>query len=294
MDYSEMNRGSWAEYLVRFKNLVRPATVDPMSDPDPGDAAAQNVETVRSDESAKMQVQKLTDVLPNLVFEGYQDWYGYEAEWVLRNLGHVLTPADEDEILRLLDQGTQDSLKEALTYLVDQLDGWQEAAQREFTAPAAGATSGEASSASELKGERNTANWTARRTPGTCYYTYADGAYLYSDIESGPRAAWATLTEREDQAEAGKAAWGERGWYTPVGSQFVDLYGGAYVFRVGADGPWLTEQEATKSIQAADVQTVATQLSDEIEAELEAALAAVNAEDRERVLAETIANFLAE
>ncbi|HYS34931.1 MAG TPA: hypothetical protein VEO01_04720, partial [Pseudonocardiaceae bacterium] len=69
MDYAEMNQGSWATYLVRFKDLLRPEGVAPMGELD------ERVESARGDGSARSSLATITDALPDLVFEGYTDWY---------------------------------------------------------------------------------------------------------------------------------------------------------------------------------------------------------------------------
>jgi len=158
MDYLEMNLGSWNSYLPKFKDLLRPESASPLGVVD------DDVEAARMTDAAMISLSTITAVLPNLVFEGYADWYGYEDEWVLRNFGHVLTSDEEDEILKRLDAGTPKDLGEVLEYIADQrLAVWQAAARDEFSRD-------EGEGAAEtglLRGEENRANWLASRTPGT-------------------------------------------------------------------------------------------------------------------------------
>jgi hypothetical protein len=240
MDYSEMNLGSWASYLPKFKDLLRPEGSGP-SQPD------EDVEEARERDSSKSQITEINNTLPELVFEGYSDWAGYQDDWVLRNLGHVLTAADEDEILRRLDAGSADSLSELLTFIVDtRLSVWRAAAAEEFTGAADG----------ELEGAENEGNWAANRTPGTYYYTYAaddegNMVYLYSDRLSAPRDEWKSLPEREDEADANAQPWGDGDWwYTAVNPDATSLYGCSHVYREGPDGPWLAENDANARIVA--------------------------------------------
>jgi hypothetical protein len=244
MDYAEMNLGSWASYLIRFKNLVRPVGTDPLGEPE------GTVESVRSDDSAQILVTTISGLLPDLVFEGYSDWFDYSDEWVLRNLGHVLTAQEEDQILSALDQGTPDALDGVLNYISGQLDAWRDAARGQF-ADASGETG-------TLEGAANTENWTASRTPGTYYYTYVGDRYLYSDLSSAPQSEWETLPVREQMAADNAQPWGDTGWFwTPTGEP--DLYGGAFVYAAGKDGPWVTEEQAQAALanQAADPEAVA-------------------------------------
>ncbi|HET9893418.1 MAG TPA: hypothetical protein VFQ44_00540 [Streptosporangiaceae bacterium] len=239
MDYSELNLSSWSTYLIRFKDLLRPEGVAPLG------AADEDVESARGEDAAKVSLSVITGRLPNLVFDGYRDWYSYEDDWVLRNLGQVLTPAEEDEILRRLDDGTPQALGELLDYIASQrLEAWEAAARDEFArADGDGA-------AELLTGLPNTANWQASRTPGTYYYTYVGGRYLYSDLAEGTVSEWETLRDREQLASANAEPWGDSGWYcSPTGEP--ELYDGAYVYAPERDGPWMTEELALAEIAAA-------------------------------------------
>lgn len=239
MDYSEMNLGSWNSYLARFKDLLRPEGLSPL-----GAEGETAVEAARADGSAAVKLGVITTALPNLVFEGYYDWYGYQDEWVLRNLGHVLTTEEEHEILSRLDQNTPESLLEVLAYIADQrLPVWQTEAREEF------AESLSENEPGVLTGVENTANWHASRTPGTYYYTYVDDRYLYSDLAEAPMSEWETLPVRERLAAENAQPWGDDGWYyTPTGEP--GLYGGGYVYAADREGPWLTEETALAEAEA--------------------------------------------
>jgi hypothetical protein len=234
MDYAEMNLGSWSSYLPRFKDLLRPEGAAPLGEPGEG------VEAARGQEAAQSALAAVSGALPDLVFEGYPDWYSYDDEWVLRNLGQVLTEGEEDEILRRLDTGTPDSLAELLSYVEDQLGSWQNAARQEFAGD---------SEAELLTGAENTANWQASRTPGTFYYTYSGDRYLYCDLPQAPASEWETLPAREQLASDNAQPWGDSGWFcTPTGEP--GLYDGAFVFAPSPDGPWMTVEQATAQLQA--------------------------------------------
>ena len=96
MDYGQMNLGSWASYLPVFKNVLRPSgAVDPVSDL--GTFPAGLNEAITQARASSSGFSQLGDELVNLVFDGYQDWYGYDDNWILQELGQVLD-----------DQGTQE------------------------------------------------------------------------------------------------------------------------------------------------------------------------------------------
>ena len=229
MDYAEMNLGSWSSYLPRFKDLLRPEDAGPLG------VTEENVEAARQQDAARSALSSITSALPNLVFEGYARWYEYDDEWVLRNLGQVLTAGEEDEILGRLDRGTPEALREVLTYIADErLDAWQDAARAEFAGDG---------TPEMLLGAANTANWNASRTPGTYYYTYWGDRYLYCDLPEAPLGEWETLPVRERLATGNAQPWGASGWYcTPTGEP--ELYGGAFVFASDREGPWVTEDQA--------------------------------------------------
>lgn len=245
MDYFEMNQGSWSFCLARFKDLLRPDGVSRL-----GVEEESAVEAARADSSAPVKLATITAVLPNLVFEGYHDWYVYQDEWVLRNLGHVLTTQEEYEILSRLDQNTPQSLLEVLAYIADErLSAWQNAAREEF------AESSSQNGPGVLAGFENGANWHASRTPGTYYYTYVDDRYLYSDLPEAPMSEWETLPVRERLATENAGLWGDDGWYyTPTGDP--GLYSGAFVYAADREGPWLTEEAALAQRQATALRPV--------------------------------------
>lgn len=254
MDYSQMNHGSWNNHLSRFKDLLRPDGLSCL-----GAEEESAVEAARADPSAFVKLAAITAALPNLVFEGYDDWYRYQDEWVLRNLGHVLTAQEEYEILAWLDQNTPQSMLHVLEYVADErLSVWQNDVREQF------AESLGRNEPGVLTGFENTSNWNASRTPGTYYYTWFGDRYLYSDLPEGPAGAWKTLPEREQLATEKAQPWGGYGWYyTPTDD--AGLYGGAYVYAAGDEGPWLTEEAALARSQAPVSQQVsATRRYDQV------------------------------
>ena len=234
-----MNLGSWNYHLARFKDLLRPDGVSCL-----GAEEETAVEAARADPSAFVKLAAITGALPNLVFEGYHDWYRYQDEWVLRNLGRVLSVQEEHEILSWLDQNTPESMLHVLAYVADErLSVWQNAARGQF------AESLSRNEPGELSGFENTANWHASRTPGTYYYTCIDDRYLYSDVREASAGEWKTLPQREQLATENARPWGDYGWYYSPTAE-PGLYGGAYVYAADRTGPWLTEEAALAQSRA--------------------------------------------
>lgn len=225
-----MDASAWTACLPRFRNLLRPIGTDPPA------AAEEIVESVRLGDSARGLVDTISAALPDLVFDGYADWYTAGDEWVLARLGRVLTVTDEGEILGRLGQGTADALEEVLRYIAGgRLDAWRNAARE---APA-----GTADEPAMLDGTANTANWEVSRIPGTFYYAYVGDQYLYGDLPQAPVSEWQTIAVREQLAADGAQPWGGSGWFwTPVA--MPDLYGGAFVYARDKHGPWMTEAQA--------------------------------------------------
>jgi hypothetical protein len=182
MEYSEMNLGSWNHHLSRFKDLLRPDGVARLGAEEDG-----AVEAARADPSSFMKLAAVTATLPNLVFEGYDDWYWYQDEWVLRNIGHLLTAQEEYEILGWLGQDTSQAMLRLLAYISDErLPVWQNDVREQF------AESLSRNEPGALTGFENTSNWHDSRTPGTYYYTWVDERYLYSDLSEAPISEWKT------------------------------------------------------------------------------------------------------
>src|ERR1700740_2300745 len=203
MDYGQMILGSWASYLPVFKNVLRSSSaVDPVSDM--GTFPAGLSEAITRARASSPGFGQLGDSLVNLVFDGYQDWYGYDDTWILQELGQVLDDqgAQEDRLLSGLDAivAAVGSASEASAFTEFLAYAEQCAAAWRKEAAAEGYTSEDAVDAGVLEGAPNDAAWQASRTPGTRYYIYYDERYLYSDEPSGPLSSWEDLPTREDKA----------------------------------------------------------------------------------------------
>jgi hypothetical protein len=82
MDVKEIDAAGWASALPAFECLLRPSVADA-----PAKAVADGTaEALDKPRQAMPRFGELGDVLVDLVFDGYQDWYQYEDAWVLNNV----------------------------------------------------------------------------------------------------------------------------------------------------------------------------------------------------------------
>lgn len=229
-----MDANAWGTYLPRFRNLMRPIGTGPLGE------AEEIVESARAGDSAQAMVNTISAALPEVVFDGYADWYAAQDAWVLMHLGRVLTTTDEGEILDRLAQGTADALEGVLAYLAGgRPDAWRDVAS--------GKPDDTADEPILLDGTANTENWQASRVPGTFYYVYAGDRYLFGDLAQAPMSEWETIAVREQLAADSAQPWGDSGWFwTPV--SMPELYGGAFVYAAGKHGPWMTQAQARAAL----------------------------------------------
>lgn len=277
MDYAEMNQSGWYSSLPAFKNLLRPSwEAAPVAEVSGFNKLVPKVvEAVRQARADRFST--LGDALVPLVFESYRDWFHYEDQWILTDLGLVLADStQEGELIGLLGAvvsvgqdvlGTDDldeaqlaqeaeKLADAVSMAADSFlqrfeplaEQWQaEAAQ------AGEAHRGKSDSGEEVfTGEPNP-NWAADKTPGMRYYIYVDGRYLYSDLDSAGLDEWESAPTRDRLAHDNEQPWGASEWvYTPTsgGPEF----GGDNVFArkddAGEYGPWVTGREAADAVSA--------------------------------------------
>jgi hypothetical protein len=261
MKYADMNTARWASYLPVFKNVLRPKSVmDPVADMD--EECADAITSAR-EEDPTSAFGDLGDDIIDLVFDGYSDWFSYQDEWILANLGQVLDDEgrQEDELLSGLDRivgadredARQDALKEFLSTAEQIVSTWRtEAAQNQYVSGPL--MEGETERAVAVY--ENTDSWNYSRTPGTYYYKYIDKKYFFNDDENAEPGAWkemlywdnlaATAFEQAadlDSAEGYGPAW--KGWRAiPVAGQQQGRYGGAHVYGKSADGPWVSYEAA--------------------------------------------------
>lgn len=239
---------SWTSFLPVFKNVLRPSfAVDPVAHLGEFERCDAAITQARADDPG---FGTLGDRLVNLVFDGYQDWYQYEDAWILQELAQVLSSDDQQsDLLNGLraiggaadDDGRRAALQAFALTVGQYVNVWQQEAEEH------GYTRAEAvDGAAVLEGTPNTENWRTNRIPGTFYYAYVDGRYLYSDLAEGPISEWETLQVRQQLAADLAVEWGTA-FCTPTGGNPV--YGGDYVFAIDRLGPWMT-QSAIEAVMA--------------------------------------------
>lgn len=250
MDYGALNQSGWAQYLPIFKNVFRPSFVSGSVGLGEFESCDAAITQARADSSI---FGDLGDRLINLVFDGYRDWYQSEDSWVLQEIVQVLDDSGDQQNslingLYAIGSGTDDEARKSallsLAVIAEQfMNLWQQ------EAAADGYTRAEVvEQAAVIEGTPNTDNWQASRTPGTFYYAYVDGRYLYSDVAEGPIEEWETLPEREQLASELAQEWGA-GFCTPTGGN--PDYGADYVFALSKEGPWLMQSEVEAAMATA-------------------------------------------
>ncbi len=244
---------AWSAQVVqRLKALlnVREISDQAGDDDDAGDGDDAKLKRAAIIRNRNPQDARIaSDALAVLAFSGYQDWYDFDDdEWTKNCLSQVL---DEDQHRFLVSALTDASLTD-FTAAVQAMAGpyrgaWQRAAENEA------AESASAASAAGLYPAENTESWEYSRTPGTRYYIFHDGKYLYSDDKDAPLAGWASAEARDDQAAARATEWetGSGVFYTSY--ENPALAGGVeHVFGQSKDGPWkLTRSRAEQLLAEA-------------------------------------------
>ncbi len=214
---------------------------------DDGDKAKlKRVAIVRNQNA--LDVQAAHDALAALAFSGYQDWCEYDDDDWLRNcLGQVLDDEQSNVLVSALENADLLGLAAAVKKMADTyVAAWERAAEHEF------AEADSPSGAGGLNFAENTESWKYSRTPGTRYYIFRDGLYLYSDNKDAPLAGWATAGARDDEAASRATEWesGSAVFYTPYEDP-SQVGGVTHVFGRSKDGPWvLTRSQAERLLIA--------------------------------------------
>lgn len=214
-----------------------------------GDEAKRKRAAVARNRNSQ-DVQAAHQALTVLAFSGYQDWCEYDDDAWLRNcLGQVL---DEDQAgflaSALYEAGLIDLTTAVQLMAGPYQEAWRLAADSDAAPPGA----------LELSPAENLESWKYSRTPGTRYYIFHDGQYLYADSKDAPLAEWATAEDRDDEAAARATEWesGSGVFYTSYAEPaYVD--GAAYVFGEGKDGPWILDRAQAEQLLAAAGQSPA-------------------------------------
>jgi hypothetical protein len=242
MDIGRVDQSGWATYLPLFGSLLAPSGAS--DSPSRLETLGFDDDTIARARADNASLGALGDRLVNLVFDGYRNWYQIDDAWVLSRLAEVLDDAGEQqsgllsELRAIVSAGDEDARKMAIETFVSLAEqyaaSWQSQAEQD------GYTRVQAvDEAVLLQGSPNTDNWEADRIPGTYYYVFVDGRYLYSDLAEASIVEWETLPERQRLAAELAEAWGNA-FCTPTGGD--PAYGGHYVFALDPAGPWMTQQ----------------------------------------------------
>jgi len=240
-----------ADIVARFKVLLDvskiPVSGEADEDPAPdGENPASDRAKLRRAAMARNgspdHARVAHEALASLAFDGYQDWCddGDDA-WLKNCLGQVLDDEQSRYLVAALVNADQIDLTAAVQKMADEYrTAWQTAAEDEATQEGAVPT------AEGLVPGENTESWKYSRTPGTRYYIYRDGQYLYSDNKNATLPDWATAQARDSQAAARATEWepGSGIYCTPylVPAHVGDV---THIFARSKDGPWtLTRAEA--------------------------------------------------
>lgn len=238
----DAHMSSWDSQIIeRFKTLLNisdtfTGTSAEGTEGDSTEAKLKRAALARN--LTRDKAEPVHQALTTLAFSGYQDWCDYDDDaWTKNCLAQVLD-ADQSGYLaeRLQDAGL-DKLQEALTEMADTYaPAWQQAAENEAAASAqAGATG---TDAGLIPGE-NTGSWEYSRTPGTRYYIFHNGEYLYSDDKDAPLRHWATAETRDEDAARRATEWetGSGIFYTSYDNP-AHVQGATHVFGLSRYGPW--------------------------------------------------------
>lgn len=187
---------AWSAQVVeRFKTLLNVREISDETDDegvggDDDETKLLRVAIARNRNAE--DVEAVHETLAALAFSGYLDWCEEDDdEWIRNCLGQVLDDEQSPFLVTALEEAGLIDLTTAVRLMAGPYrTAWQEAADAEAAQP--GAT--------ELNPAENVESWKYSRTPGTRYYIFHDGQYLYSDDQDAPLRGWATAEARDDEA----------------------------------------------------------------------------------------------
>jgi hypothetical protein len=236
------NMSDWDSQIVnRFKVLLNVSEIS-------GDTGEEG--TAGDDDEAKLkraaiarnrnpdQAGTAHETLTVLAFSGYGDWCGYDDdEWTRNCLGQILDEDQNSALVAALRNAGLAELQEAIQKMADTYTSdWQLAAENEAAeAVLAGATV----TAAGLIPAENVESWKYSRTPGTRYYIFHNGQYLYSDDQDALLANWASAEYRDEEAARRATEWetGSGVFYTSYDNPAL-VGNVTHVFGPSKDGPW--------------------------------------------------------
>lgn len=246
---------TWTPQVIqRFRVLLNVSkitgdTSDAGTEGDSDEAKLRRVTVARNRSPSDVRVAH--EALAVLAFSGYQDWCDYDDnDWMTNCLGQVLDADQSGFLLPALEQAGLIDLTAAIERMAGPYRAtWQQVAETEA---ARTAESGATATAAGLMPAENTESWRYSRTPGTRYYIFSSGQYLYSDNKDAPLAGWATARARDDQAAARATEWetGSGVFYTSYENP-ADVGGVTHVFGRSKDGPWVLSRAQAAEVLAA-------------------------------------------
>lgn len=245
---------TWSPRVIRrFKALlnikeISGQTSEAGAEGDSDEAKLQRAAIARN--RSPVEAGAAHEALAVLAFSGYRDWCEYDDDaWTTNCLGQVLDDEQSRFLVQALEQADLIDLIAALARMADTYrTAWQRAAESEAAqASEAGAT---VTAAGLIPGE-NTESWKYSRTPGTRYYIFHNGQYLYSDDREAPLTGWATAEARDAKAASAATEWetGSGVFYTAYDNP-AHVAGVTHVFGRGKDGPWVLTRAQAEEVLA--------------------------------------------
>lgn len=247
---------AWSSQIIeRFKILLNVREISGETDDKGLDGDDHEVKLKRAAVARNRNphdTEAAHEALAVLAFSGYRDWCEYDDDdWTKNCLCQVLDDDQSGFLASALDGAGLIDLTTAIELMAGPYrTAWQRAAEAEAAqaeaAEAEAAQPGSEVTAAGLVPAENLESWKYSRTPGTRYYIFHEGRYLYSDDKDANLAGWATAEARDDQAAARATEWesGSGVFYTDYENP-AHVGGVTHVFGRSKDGPWvLTRQQA--------------------------------------------------
>lgn len=239
----------WSPVIIeRFKSLFNIDALSGEAAESGPDGESEDARTLRLVANARMlsanDVQIVHQALTVFAFSGYQEWHAYDDDdWTKNCLGQTLSEDQSGYIVSALREPAPTDLASVVQTMAGQfVTAWRKEAESEATP--VGGLSQQGEEHPGLNAVLNDANWGYSRTPGTRYYIYNSGQYLFSDDPNAGLGEWATSEAREEAAKNNATEWAPGISYTPYANAAL-VEGIPRVYGLSQYGPWnLTEEEA--------------------------------------------------
>lgn len=200
-------------------------------------------------------VQTVHEALTECAFSGYRGWHSRDDDdWMKHGLASMLSEDQSGYLVSVLREPSPADLSAIVRTMAGQfVPVWREQARSgatEMTGP-----SREAEECPGFNVILNEANWRYSRTPGTRYYIYHGGQYLFSDDQNAQPGDWTPSRDREEAAKNNAVQWAPGIFYTPYADP--SLVGGiARVYGLSEDGPWILTEEEALALASAQAQAI--------------------------------------